>query len=254
MKTRHKAQGARHHDRESLCVSVSLWFVSVAVVGTMLVAGTAHAQDGEETAPPVPSDNYDVLFRAYLDAARATAQTPQSPDSLWMAGLAGDLRARRVNDLVTVRVLELVSAQGSADSSLDKSSSASAAVPSLFGLESKYPGWLDPTSLASLSASTDFKGGGTTTRTGSLTAALTARVVEVLPNGDLALEGVREIDINGDRQIIVLTGVVRTADIGPGNVVPSTAIGQMRIRYFGRGLIKDNLQPGWVVRVLNKIF
>ena len=66
----------------------------------------------------------------------------------------------------------------------------------------------------------------------------------MLPNGDLALEGVREIDINGDRQIIVLTGIVRAADIGPGNVVPSTAIGQMRIRYFGRGLIKDNLQPG----------
>jgi flagellar L-ring protein precursor FlgH len=87
-----------------------------------------------------------------------------------------------------------------------------------------------------------------------LSAALTARVVEVLPNGDLALEGVREIDINGDRQIIVLTGVVRKADVGPGNVVPSTAVGQMRIRYFGRGLIKDNLQPGWLVRVLNKIF
>ena len=76
----------------------------------------------------------------------------------------------------------------------------------------------------------------------------------MLPNGDLAVEGVREIDINGDRQIIVLTGVVRAADIGPGNVVSSTAIGQMRIRYFGRGLIKDNLNPGWLVRVLNKIF
>jgi flagellar basal body L-ring protein FlgH len=47
---------------------------------------------------------------------------------------------------------------------------------------------------------------------------------------------------------------VRPFDIGPGNVVPSTAIGQMRIRYFGRGLIKDNLQPGWLVRALNKIF
>jgi flagellar L-ring protein FlgH len=226
----------------------------VAVAAIMLVAGTAYAQKSEATAPAPPSDNYDELFLKYLAEARATAQAPQSPDSLWMAGLTGDLRARRVNDLVTVRVLELVTAQGSADSSLDKSSSASAAVPNLFGLESKYPGWLDPTSLASLSASTDFQGGGSTTRTGSLSAALTARVVEVLPNGDLALEGVREIDINGDRQIIVLTGVVRTADVGPGNVVPSTAIGQMRIRYFGRGLIKDNLQPGWVVRVLNKIF
>ena len=51
-----------------------------------------------------------------------------------------------------------------------------------------------------------------------------------------------------------LGAVVRAFDIGPGNVVPSTAIGQMRIRYFGRGLIKDNLQPGWLIRVLNKIF
>ena len=83
---------------------------------------------------------------------------------------------------------------------------------------------------------------------------ITARVVEVLPNGDLVLEGIREVDINGDRQIIVLTGIVRAADIGPGNVVPSTAVGQMRIRYFGRGLIKDNLKPGWLVRMLNKVF
>ena len=239
-----------------------LWFVAVAVAGMMLVPGVAIAKDDKKAAKddkkaeaPKPSDNYDELFLKYLAEARATAsQTPPSPDSLWMAGLSGDLRARRVNDLVTIRVVELVTAQGSADSSLEKDSNAAAAVTGLFGAESKFPGWLDPTSLAALSANTDFKGSGSTARSGSLSAALTARVVEVLPNGDLGLEGVREIDINGDRQIIVLTGVVRTADVGPGNVVPSTAIGQMRIRYFGRGLIKDNLQPGWLVRMLNKIF
>jgi flagellar L-ring protein precursor FlgH len=79
-------------------------------------------------------------------------------------------------------------------------------------------------------------------------------VAQVLPNGDLQIEGTREIDINGDRQTILLTGVVRPVDIGPGNVVSSTLIGDMRIRYFGRGLIKDNLTPGWLVRFLNKIF
>jgi flagellar L-ring protein precursor FlgH len=147
-----------------------------------------------------------------------------------------------------------MSASGSADSALDKNSSASASVTSLFGVESRFPGWLDPTSLASLGANTTFQGGGATARSGSLTAVITARVADVLPNGDLALEGIREIDINGDRQIIVLTGVARPSDIGPGNVISSTAIGQMRIRYFGKGLIKDNLQPGWLVRVLNKIF
>ena len=212
----------------------------------------ADATKRAQTAAP-PADNYDVLLAAYLQEARAQLTAP-TPAALWMAGLMGDLRARNVNDLVTVQVVETITAQGSADSSLDKSSKGSASVSNLFGLESKYPGWLDPTSLASLGASTTFKGGGNTSRSGSLSAVMTARVADVLPNGNLVLEGVREIEINGDRQIVVLTGVVRPADIGPGNVVTSTAIGQMRIRYFGRGLIKDNLQPGWLVRVLNKIF
>jgi flagellar L-ring protein precursor FlgH len=81
-----------------------------------------------------------------------------------------------------------------------------------------------------------------------------ARVVEVLPNGDLVLEGIREIDINGDRQIVVLTGTVRPTDVTRNNIVISSQIAQLRIRYFGRGLIRDNLKPGWLVRVLNKIF
>jgi flagellar L-ring protein precursor FlgH len=216
--------------------------------------GSQRKGDAKKTQPPAPpSDNYDVLLAAYLKEARSQLTTP-APGSLWMAGLLGDLRARNVNDLVTVQVVETITAQGSADSSLDKNSKGSGSVTNLFGLESKYPGFLDPTSLASLGANTSFKGGGNTSRSGSLSAVMTTRVADVLPNGNLVLEGVREIEINGDRQIVVLTGVVRPADIGPGNVVTSTAIGQMRIRYFGRGLIKDNLQPGILIRILNKIF
>jgi flagellar L-ring protein precursor FlgH len=105
-----------------------------------------------------------------------------------------------------------------------------------------------------LKTSTDFKGAGSTNRAGELTAVMTARIGEVLPNGDLVVEGVREIEINGDRQIVVLSGVVRVADVGPDNSVLSTSVGQLRIRYFGRGLMKDNLNPGWLIRVLNKIF
>jgi flagellar L-ring protein FlgH len=229
---------------------VTMLMLAALVCG---VPAVGLAQD-KPAKPAKPSDNYDELFLRYLAQARATAQATPTPDQLWMAGLADDLRARRVNDLVTVRVVELVTAQGSADSSLDKDSSASASVSNLFGLENHLPGSIDPTSLASAGASTTFSGGGSTARAGSLTAVMTARVAEVLPNGDLALEGVREIEINGDRQIIVLTGVVRPFDIAQGNVVASSKVGQMRIRYFGRGLIKDNLQPGWLVRVLNKIF
>jgi flagellar L-ring protein precursor FlgH len=227
---------------------------TVFAVGLMLVAVPVMAAQQKDEKPPKPSDNYDELYARYLSAARALPVTTTAPDTSWMTGLLPDLRARHVNDLVTVHVVESIAAVGSADSALDKSGSGSASLTHLFGMESKYPGWLDPTSLAAIGTNTSFKGGGSTTRSGELSATMSTRVVEVLPNGDLALEGVREVDINGDVQILVLTGVVRTADIGPGNVVPSTAVGQMRIRYFGRGLMKDNLKPGWVVRVLNKIF
>lgn len=239
--------------RMRLCRAV-LVRSAVCVVLALTASASAFAGEKKTAQPPAPpADNYDVLFAKYLEAARTTSPTP-APGSLWMSGLLGDLRAHNINDLVTVHVIEAITAQGSADSALDKKSSASAAVPNLFGLESKYPSALNPTSLASLTASTTFKGGGNTSRSGSLTADMTARIAEVLPNGNMVIEGVREIEINGDRQIVVLTGIVRASDINPGNVIPSTAIGQMRIRYFGRGLIKDNLQPGWLVRALNKIF
>jgi flagellar L-ring protein precursor FlgH len=83
---------------------------------------------------------------------------------------------------------------------------------------------------------------------------LTGVVKEVLPNGDLVIEGLREIDINGDRQVVVLTGVVRVLDILPGNIAPSGRIGQLRIRSLSQGVMKDSLTPGWLIRVLNKIF
>lgn len=240
---------------------VALWASMAAAQDDNRIAPAATppkspaAEKGKKPKPP-SNDNYDDVLQRYLTAARTLSASPMTPDpsSFWMNGLFGDLRARRVNDMVTVHVAESVSASGSADSKLDKNSSATAATPKLFGIQTKFPNALDPTSLAALGATTAFKGSGITTRKGDLTANMTARVAEVLPNGDLAIEGIREIDINGDRQIIVLTGIVRPADISPGNVVPSIAIGQMRIRYFGQGLIKDNLSPGWLVRFINKIF
>lgn len=223
-------------------------FVAIAVLA-LVVPGPAAAQKGKEPK----ADNYDVLIARYLESARQRPEPPPT-QATWMTNLMLDPRARQVNDLVTVRVIESMSALGSADANLSKDSGGSAGVTQFFGLQDKLPGFIDPTNLFGAGASSEFQGSGTTTRVGELSAVLTARVAEVLPNGDLFLEGVREVDINGDRQIVVLTGVIRTMDVRPGNVVLSPSIGQMRIRYFGRGLIKDSLSPGWLIRVLNKIF
>jgi len=224
---------------------------AVLVVGAWVATPAA----GDAGAAEKKSDSYEVLYARYLAAARQMGQRPPGSLSIdWMAGLATDPRARNVNDLVTVRVIESIVGTGRADSTLDKESSAHASVSNLFGLETLLPDEIDPTNLINSSSDTAFKGGGHTTRSSELMATMTARVVEVLPNGDLVLEGARELDINGDRQIVVLTGVIRPADVSRTNVVLSTSIGQLSIRYFGRGLIKDNLKPGWLVRVLNKIF
>jgi flagellar L-ring protein FlgH len=216
-------------------------------------AGSASSKSASDAQNVKAAENYDDLFAKYLDAARHAPRTPGA-DIGWMTSLTGDRRARNVNDLLTVQVVENITASGTADSTLTKDGKASIAVPNVFGLENKTPSWLDPSKLVNGTSKTDFKGGGTTTRAGTLTAVMTVRVAEVLPNGDLVLEGAREIDINGDRQIVVLSGVARVSDVTPGNTVLSTQVGQLRIRYFGRGLIKDNLQPGWLIKVLNKIF
>lgn len=231
------------------------WMAAALVVsgiGSPAAAQTPAAKAAAPAPSAKPSDNYDDLVAKYLEEARRMTPAPDSWS--WMSSLGLDLRARALNDLVTIRVVENISAQGTADSNLTKSSDAKAGLTGLFGIEKKLPSVVDPTSLLAGKSDSSFKGAGSTTRAGVLTAVMTARVAEVLPNGDLFVEGVREIEINGDRQIVVLTGVVRWSDIAADNVVLSTSIGQLRIRYFGRGLMKDNLKPGWLVRVLNKIF
>ena len=224
---------------------------SVVVAALLSVAATASAQ----TQTVKVSDSYDEMFQRYLaEAHSAPGARPEVQAWAWMSGLTLDRRARSVNDLITIRVIENITGSGTADASTNKSGSGTVGFPKILGGENKLPGFIDPSNLVSGATKTNFQGGGTTTRAGELTAQMTARVADVLPNGDLVVEGVREIEINGDRQIVVLSGVVRAVDVGPSNMVLSTSIGQLRIRYFGSGLMKDNLKPGWLIRILNKVF
>lgn len=175
----------------------------------------------------------------------AAAQDPGAANA-WAASLLLDHRARQAGDLVTVQITENISAAGSADSNLDKASKTDGALP-----------WPIPTGWSrALKTENDskFTGGGTTSRTATVTATMSARVIDQKPNGDLLIVGVREIVINGDRQVVTLSGIVRPADIAKGNVVASAVIGDLRIQYSGQGLMKDNLSPGWLVKFLNKIF
>jgi flagellar L-ring protein precursor FlgH len=234
------------------------FLLTALIVGlsSAIVSGQKPGQKpkAEAAEKKVKADNYDEVVARYLENARLQATaTPADPNS-WINGLMGDRRARQINDLVTVRVIETISASGSAGSDLSKTGSANVGMTGLFGVESMLPKSMKPDTMVGVNSETGYQGGGSTTRAGQLSAIMTARVAEVLPNGDLVLEGIREVDINGDRQIIVLTGTARSQDVGPGNVLLSPSIGQLRIRYFGKGLMKDSMSPGWLIRILNKIF
>lgn len=226
------------------------------IVVLLLLLMAAHPVSAQDAEAKVPRDTYEAALGRHLEEARrqASAHTNDEPSIDWMTGMASDRRGFRQNDLLTVRVIENIEAVGTADSSLTKASKASAGVPSLFGVEDKLPGFIDPTNMASASSDTSFKGGGATSRSSQLTAVMTTRVAEVLPNGDLLLEGVREITVNGEQQVVVLTGIVRPQDVRRNNTVLSSSVAQLRIQYYGKGLMRDNLKPGWLVRVLNKIF
>ena len=233
--------------------------IAVLVASLVLAAAPVRAQDAQTAAAaeaaPLTDEDYDELFQRFLEVARRQeAPSDTRVDYSWMTDLALDVRARRVKDIVTVRVIESISGSGAADSAVSQGGSATASMSNFFGLENTFPASIDPTNLVNTLTKTDFEGEGATNRTGTLNATVTTRVSEVLPNGDLVLEGVREIVVNGDRQMVLLTGVVRQEDIGPNNVVLSPVVGQIRIQYFGEGLMKDSLEPGWITKILNKIF
>ncbi|MEZ5284196.1 MAG: hypothetical protein R2712_05175 [Vicinamibacterales bacterium] len=116
--------------------------VSLALAGVPQGVEAGQKKKKDDAAPeqaPSKSDNYDELVARYLEAARMSAAGPRPEANAWMNGLLGELRAQRVNDLVTVRVVEVITARGTADSTLSKESGASAGVDSLFGAEKLFP-------------------------------------------------------------------------------------------------------------------
>jgi flagellar L-ring protein precursor FlgH len=200
-----------------------------------------------------------VSLDEYIRQAKANqppAQTSQGSlysETGWNSDLYSDVKARRINDIVTIQIQETTIAENTADSQTNRKSATALAVPNIFGVENHNPG-IPFDKLVTASTDMGFKGDGTTKRTGIVSAYLSARVRDVLPNGNLVVEGIKEIKVNNERQVLSLFGVVRPKDIGPNNVVLSTAIADMMIQIDGKGILSDNLNPGWLFRFLTKIW
>ncbi len=192
----------------------------------------------------------------YVTEAKTAGQPVSSNEgSLWVTrghrtDLFKDPRAQDVNDVVTLQVVESTQASAAADSKNSKATTLDASASSFFGAQNRMK---ELSNLLSGKSTNTFSGSGATTRNTTLSTTMTARIVDVLPNGYLVLEGVREIRLNNENQILYLTGVVRPEDISRSNVVLSSSVAQMTVRLQGRGDVSQHVNPGWLYKILNTI-
>lgn len=183
-----------------------------------------------------------------------------SNGSIWQAtsgSLTDDFKAQRRGDIVTIVITENASASKEAKTDTSRGSTISAGIPNFMGLEGV--GLLknnlgDLSKLINASADSSYKGAGSTSRAENLNATITARVVDVLPNGNLMIEGRRNIKVNNEDQEIILEGTIRPRDISLNNTVNSIYIADARISYAGRGIISDRQSPGWLMNIVDKLW
>jgi flagellar L-ring protein precursor FlgH len=179
------------------------------------------------------------------------AQLGASPGSLYsvsgrLADSARDVRASDVGDIVTIIVNEAASAVVSGVSNSSRKTSANASITGVAGFTSPQL-----TNLLGTVNDTELAGAGTTSRNLSLSTTLSARVIGVQANGNLVIEGNRDIGVNADKQTILVRGVVRPADLTSTNTVYSVQVADLTVKVTGKGVVGDAIRrPNFLYRLL----
>lgn len=202
------------------------------------------------TDTPMPKE-----AAAPLPASSATMTASLWRDEGMLARLYADNRASRVGDIVTISIVENAQGSKSATTSTAKDNSFTSSIAgtfsNFFGLPARILSLFSPSADLKVTGSDKYDGSGATTRNDQLTATMTAVVTEVFPNGNLKIQGRREVVINSERQTMEVTGIVRPVDVDNKNVIQSTAIADAKISYSGFGVVDDKQHPGLGTRVLN---
>ncbi len=199
--------------------------------------------------------------RNYAPGAYAAAQAEARPStgSLFSeaaGGLLIDTRAARVGDIVIVHIDEQADAKGDATTKLTRTSKKSIGAENIAGLIpaiKRMSPDIDPAKLLALASSSEFAGDGATTRKGQLSGNIAVRVKQTMPNGDLYLEGTKVVMINNEEYHLYVSGLVRQADVGQDNTVPSSRLADAQVEFTGRGDIADQQDRGWLGKFLDAI-
>lgn len=152
-----------------------------------------------------------------------------------------DVKARQVGDILTVQLVESTSGQKQADTSIEKSTSNSATAPMLLD------NTLDDLAVE-LNSESEFSGEGASSQSNKLNGSITVIVTQVMPGGNLVVQGEKWIGINQGDEYVRLQGIVRPEDVSADNIVTSTKIANARISYGANGAVAEANSVGWLSR------
>ena len=214
-----------------------------------LLAGCGPAIEKRFFPKPTTVEMAKEVNRLNQTDVKNYSSQPVAIGSLWPADdhvfFYADRKALRVGDIITIRIVESAKANNTADTDLSRNSSLNAGLSNFFGKQKFLKLFKLGDELITSSADNAHKGSGSTTREGELSAIVTAIVKEVLPNGNLVIQGTRSVAVNHEEQYITITGVVRPEDVNRDNVVFSTQVADANIAIGGLGVVADKQRSGW---------
>jgi flagellar L-ring protein precursor FlgH len=218
----------------------------------LLICGTLFAQQKDEKKKEKPPSPLDKYIKEASVPQESNGQVPAN-GSLWspaarFSDLSADQRARHVDDVVTILVQESASAVSTGQSQTSRQSNLQSNITQLLGPKSPTGALAN---LANVGTTVALNGQGTTTRQTTLTTTMSARVTHVLVNGDLVIEGTRNLAVNSENQVITVRGVIRPIDLDTTNTVLSARIAQMELKVDGKGIVNDAIRrPNILYRIL----
>jgi flagellar L-ring protein FlgH len=177
----------------------------------------------------------------------------QTPGSLFapagrLSDAGRDVRASRVDDVVTIVVSDNLSAVASGATASSRKSSANHQISAAFGALSAASRFANPLSIA---GDQELNGTGSTSRNMTLSTTVSARVVEVTSNGTLVVEGSKDIGVNSEKQTIKVHGFVRPEDVSSLNTILSTQVAELQVHVNGKGVVGDAIRrPNFLYRLL----
>jgi flagellar L-ring protein precursor FlgH len=220
----------------------------IAIAAALLVPSLAACSSVREAVngPKMGPMGYPAVLvganQPVMESAREPLPQPQTANSLWRTGARtffNDQRAGRVGDILTVLVTVNDSAKTQNSTNTGLTTSNAMGVPNFFGLESTIgkvlPGAFDPSKVITTNTATTSAGTGGVNRAEQISLTIAAVVTQVLPNGNMVIQGSQEIKTNDDVRQLTVAGIVRPEDISSANTINHTQIAEARISYAGRG-------------------